>query len=110
MANALGWQLEIFSLILLRSLFEEFVHFDEPVQWRQLLDKVEGNPVLHLIADAVGALTMFVLLGLYYRLQRHQPISEDLDDRAALVFVKKTLALGLFSGYMLIGPDAFWQF
>jgi hypothetical protein len=108
-ANALGQQLEIFSLILLRSSFEELVHFDEPVQWGHLLAKWDGNPVLHLIADAVGALTVFVLLGLYYRMQRHQPISDDLADRASFVAAKKTLALGLLAGYVFIGISGVWR-
>ena len=108
-ANALGLQLEIFSLILLRSSFEELVYFDEPVQWEQLLGKVDGNPVLHLIADAFGALAVFVLLGLYYRMQRHQPITEDVADRASFVAAKKTLALGLLAGYLFIGLNGLWQ-
>ena len=102
-ANALGQQLEILSLILLRGSFEELIHFDEPVQWEGLLGTFGGNPILHLIADAVGALAVFVFLGLYYRMQRHQPISEDANDREAFVTAKKTVGLGLLAGYMLIG-------
>ena len=53
---------------------------------------------------------MFVLPGLYYLLQRHQPISKDLDDRAAFVYAKQTLALELLSWCMLIGVNVFLQF
>ncbi|HKM53752.1 MAG TPA: hypothetical protein VJY33_10105 [Isosphaeraceae bacterium] len=108
-ANALGQQLEILSLILLRSSFEESIHFDEPVQWERFLGKLDGNPILHLIADAVGALAIFVLLGLYYRMQRHQPISEDVSDRASFIAAKKAVALGLLVGYVIIGLGGFRQ-
>jgi len=102
-ANALGQQLEILSLILLRGSFEELIHFDEPVQWEAFVGSVVDNPILHLITDAVGALAVFVLLGFYYRMQRHQPISEDAHDREAFVTAKKMVALGLFAGYVIIG-------
>jgi hypothetical protein len=102
-ANALGQQLEIFSLILLRGSFEELVHFEEPVGWDQFRGGIEGNPVLHLLADAVGALAVFVLLGIYYRAQRHQPISEDASDRSAFIAAKKAVALGLVASYGFIG-------
>jgi hypothetical protein len=102
-ANALGQQLEILSLILLRSTFEELVHFEEPVQWEHSLDRFDGNPIPHLAADAVGALAVFVLLGLYYRMQRHQPISEDAGDRESFIAAKKAVALALLAGYVFIG-------
>lgn len=104
-ANALGQQLEILSLILLRGSFEELIHFDEPVQWEWegLVRTVGGNPILHLIADAVGALAVFVLLGFYYRLQKHQPISKAATDREGFVTAKNTVGLGLLGGYVLIG-------
>jgi hypothetical protein len=102
-ANALGQQLEILSLILLRSSFEELTHFDEPIQWRRFVDTMEGNPILHLIGNAVGALVVFILVGRYYRLQRHQPISDDLTDRASFVSAKKAVAIALLVGYVIIG-------
>ena len=80
-ANGVGQQLEILSLILLRSAFEELIHFDEPVNWEQFVGKFDDNPILHLITDAAGALAIFVLLGIYYRLQRHQPITGDAGER-----------------------------
>ncbi len=107
-ANALGLQLEILALILLRSSFEELIHFEEPVQWEQFVGKLVDNPVLHLISDAVGALGVFVLLGVFYRMQRHQPISEDVSDRASFVAAKKVLALGLLVGYVIIGVGGIW--
>jgi hypothetical protein len=102
-ANALGQQLEILSLILLRSSFEELIHFDEPINWEQFVGKFDDNPLLHLIADASGALAIFVLLGIYYRLQRHQPITGDVDERHSFVAAKKTVALGLLAGFAIIG-------
>jgi hypothetical protein len=102
-ANALGHQLEILSLILLRGSFEELIHFDEPVQWERFSGTFVGNPILHLIANAVGALAVFILLDLYYGMQKHQPISDDAHDREAFVTAKKSVGLGLLAGYVLIG-------
>jgi len=102
-ANALGQQLEILSLILLRSSFEELIHFDEPVNWEQFVGKFDDNPILHLITDAAGALTIFVLLGVYYRLQKHEPITGDAGERHSFIAVKKTVALGLLTGFVIIG-------
>ncbi len=101
-ANSLGQQLEIFSLILLRGSFEELIDLDEPVQWDRLIASAHDNPLLHLAADAFGALIVFVMLGLYYRMQRHQPISQDASDRASFTSAKKIVAIALLAGYVAI--------
>ena len=94
----MGRQLEVYSAILMRSSSEESVHFDEPVQWEHLLGKLDGSLVLGLTAEAVGAPIVFVRIGLYHRLQRHQPISGELADRGSFAAAKNTLTPRLLAG------------
>lgn len=102
-AMSVGTQFEIFSLILLRQTFKEFTAFDEPVTWGQVSDSI-----LHMSSDAVGALLIFVLLGVFYRLQRHQPITTT-EDRVSFIAAKKLIALALLAAFAAIGVhDGWW--
>ncbi len=83
-SEALGKQFEILSLILLRSSFKEFVHFPEPIQWIAFTD-----PIKHILSDSGGALLIFILLGLYYHLQKHQPITRDEEEKSRFITSKK---------------------
>lgn len=104
-ANSVGKQFEILSLILLRETFKGFKAFDEPVTWNQV------EPVLlPMLTDAAGALLIFVAVGFYYRLQRHQPITGDAQARASFIAAKKLIALGLLVAFVLIGVHALDQF
>lgn len=101
-SNAAGTQLEIFSLILLRKSFEAFGHLDEPLSW----ESIRGAAV-QMISDGVGALAIFVILGFYYRLQRHRPASgSDPKDRATFIAAKKVIALLLLAVFVLVGGRA----
>src|SRR5215813_6769650 len=63
--RTLGRQFEILSLILLRQSLKELVHASEPLKWDTL------RPfVWPMVTDAAGAVAVFALVGLFYRLQR----------------------------------------
>lgn len=105
-ANSVGKQIEILSLILLRETFKEFTHFEEPIMWAQV------QPVLTpMVIEAAGALSVFVILGFYYRAQRHRPIVDDAQELNSFITAKKAVALSLLitiisiGGYMLV---RFW--
>ncbi len=100
-SNAAGKQFEIFSLILLRHSFEEFAYIGEPVVWDSARE-----PVLRMLSNGFGALAMFVLLGFYYRAQRHLPLTEDAHDRASFVAAKKLIALVLLAMFGWLGVRA----
>jgi hypothetical protein len=100
-SNAAGKQFEIFSLILLRHSFEEFAYIGEPVVWESA-----RLPVLRMLSDGFGALAIFVLLGFYYRAQRHPPLSDDARDRASFVAAKKLVALVLLAAFVWLGARA----
>lgn len=93
-ANSLGKQFEVFSLILLRQSFKELTGFQEPVRWQQVSESIG-----HMAGDAVGALLLFAAVGLYYRLQQHRPITDDAADRRSFVEAKKLIALVLLVAF-----------
>jgi len=97
-SNAAGKQLEIFSLILLRHAFEVFAHLDEPLRWEQLSPRVP-----EMLSDAAGALAIFVVLGFYYRVQRHKPAPGEVQDRRSFISAKKYIALVLFVVFAVLG-------
>ena len=97
-ANSVGKQIEIFSLILLRETFKEFTGFDEPITWLQ----VEPT-IIDIVAEASGALVVFVILGFYYRMQRHRPITEVEADLARFIRAKKVIALVLLAVFVAVG-------
>lgn len=87
-ADAVGKQFEILSLILLRQSFKEFIYFNEPIQWEQA-----SKPVLHILSDAGGGLIIFLLLGVYYKLQRHRAITLNPIAAANFIASKKLVSL-----------------
>ena len=99
-ANAIGKQIEILSLVLLRSSFKEFshFHFERPLQ-SQLAS------VYKMVADGGGALLVFLLLSLYYGVQRHRAITAT-GEQAGFVQLKQLLALLVLAALLLlIGHD-----
>jgi hypothetical protein len=97
-SESVGKQFEILSLILLRSTFKEFVHFSEPIHWTRL-----SEPIYHILSDAVGALIIFIILGFYYKLQKHQPLFCDEQEKNRFILSKKALALLLLTVFTVIG-------
>jgi hypothetical protein len=103
-ANAAGKQFEIMSLILIRQSFKELSDLPEPIEASQVLDVI---PLI--ISDALGALLIFAALGVYYRLQRHRPITEDVDKRASFVASKKLIGLILLTALVALAVRVVWR-
>lgn len=99
-ANSVGKQFELLSLILLRKAFLEFSTFGEPIMW----DRISG-PLLQLLADAGGALLVFVGVGFFFRIQRHEPITEDEVEEQEFVAAKKLVALLILLAFVVIAVD-----
>lgn len=97
-SSAVGKQIEILSLILLRLSFKQFIYFDEPITWVQ----VQGS-LFPMVSDAVGALLIFVVLGFYYRLQRHIPITADAEDQSNFIAAKRLVALAMLVVFAVVG-------
>lgn len=95
---SVGKQFEILSLILLRHSFKEIVDFSEPLIWAQSL-----KPLMHMLSNAGGGLAIFLLLGLYYKLQQHRAISPNTGVAADFIASKKIVALLLLILFIIIG-------
>ena len=95
---SVGKQLEILSLILIRSAFKEFSHFEEPVIWNNL-----DGPVLKMIADAFGSLIIFVIIGIYYKTQKRIRLTESEEEHQQFKAFKKLVALLLLIVFIIIG-------
>lgn len=102
-ANSMGKQFEIFSLILLRQSFKEFVNFAEPIEWSHV-----GDSVKFILSDAFGGLLIFGLVGVFYYLQKHRRITENAEELASFITAKKLLALTLLLTFIFIGLYDIW--
>jgi len=106
-AIAVGKQLEIMSLILIRQSFKELTYFPEPIVWDLTSGEISRR-VLFIVSDASGALVIFALLVVYFRMQIHQPISSDPDDQSSFVGAKKLIALALLASLVVIAAEVAW--
>jgi hypothetical protein len=104
-ATAVGKQLEIMSLILVRQSFKELSKLSEPIEWSDAV----RDQVLFILSDAFGALAIFAILVVYVRLQRHQPISSDAAERSSFIAAKKLTALALLASLVLIAVHVAWS-
>ena len=86
-ANSIGKQIEILSLVLLRSSFKEFSHYNFQLPLQSQLESV-----YKMVSDGIGALLVFLLLSTYYGVQRHRAITEE-GDRQEFVALKQFIAL-----------------
>jgi hypothetical protein len=55
-----------------------------------------------MVSDATGALLVFVLLGAFYRAQRHRPITSDSAEQRDFAATKKGIGLLLFVALLVI--------
>jgi hypothetical protein len=102
-ADSVGKQFELLALILVRKCFLELAQVAEPISWATTRDHV---PVI--AADLGGSLLIFIAVGLYYRAQRHMPITTGPDDRAGFMAAKKLVALLLMVAFVaLLARDAY---
>lgn len=89
-ADTAGKQFEVFSLILLRRSFKELVEFEhEPIEWTFDMGR---EAVQFVVVDATGALLIFLTLGVFYTLQRHQAITHSAAEQRHFVAQKKAVA------------------
>lgn len=97
-ANALGKQLEILSLILLRASFKEFGQIELPLVWGESQEQI-----LKMLSDGCGSLVVFFLLAYYYRIQKHKPVTANPEEQSRFVSYRKIIALGLLLVFIVVG-------
>lgn len=99
-SRSVGKQFEILSLILLRDAFKELSYFSEPIT----VVGSELTPVLHIQGYGFGALAVFALLGVYYRIQPDKKQGMGLPhDLFRFVAAKKGIALLLLFTFVALG-------
>lgn len=104
-ANSIGKQIEILSLILLRSSFKEFSHYNFQLPLQSQLESV-----YKMVADGVGALLVFLLISVYYGIQRHRSITQE-GDKQQFVLLKQFIALLVLITLLgMYGYDVFHMF
>ncbi|MDX1373569.1 MAG: hypothetical protein R3321_13940, partial [Nitrososphaeraceae archaeon] len=59
--------------------------------------------LLPMITDACGALIIFIIIGYYYKLQRHERITQSETDQSQFINFKKVVALMLLITFIVIG-------
>lgn len=108
-AGSLAIQLEIFALILLRKSFEELKHFEEPLDLHELsptlASTAEGEAILNMGADALGALIVFAGLVVFRNLQRHRPITLSESEQDRFVASKKSVSLLMLVGTAFLAVE-----
>ncbi|MFN8429352.1 MAG: hypothetical protein U0V04_05185 [Spirosomataceae bacterium] len=97
-ANSIGKQYEILSLILLRSAFEEFAHYNFHENFKHNLPEI-----LKMFSDGAGALIIFGLTLIFYAFQKHRQITMEPGDKEIFVRLKKVVASGVFLSFIFIG-------
>lgn len=98
-SRSVGKQFEILSLILLRDAFKELSHFAEPITLG-----TELTQVYHILGYGFGALAVFALLGVYYRIQPAKKQDMGMPhDLFRFVAAKKGIALLLLGTFVTLG-------
>jgi len=97
-ADSVGKQFEIVSLILLRNSFKEMGHLPLETAWNAttLLD------LLPLLADALGAVVIFLITGLFYKAQKHVRITSSSEEQLNFIVLKKLVAVALLATFGLL--------
>jgi len=81
-------QLQILSLILLRDAFKIFGTFPNDYQISSLYEKVG-----YMFTDAFGALTIFAIIILIRKLDKHRTFFHEIDLQESFITAKKIIGL-----------------
>jgi hypothetical protein len=103
-SRSVGKQFEILSLILIRNAFKELSYFGEPLGYEGNIDKI-----LHILASGFGALLIFALLGIYYKVQRRGEDDSRSIDLFGFVASKKAISLLLLVSFINMGGYSVYQ-
>ena len=98
-ADAVGKQFEIISLLLLRDAFKEFGHYLGDLTW----DVGFLYELLPIVSDAFGAILIFLITGLFYRAQRHIRITQSYEEQRGFVAIKKLISIYLTVSFIGLG-------
>jgi hypothetical protein len=97
---SVGRQLEILSLILLRNVFKQISHLNEPLVWSDF-----SGEIGHLAAVCASALSIFAMVTLFYRIKKEEGFPGADTDKHLFIVAKKAVALGLLAAFHFILID-----
>lgn len=97
-ARSVGKQFEFLSLIFLRDGFKEFSHLKGDFSWENL-----QTPLTNMVVYSFGAILIFSIIGLVYKLQKHIKLTNTEDEQTQFASFKKLLALLLLGAFGVIG-------
>ncbi|RFP66502.1 hypothetical protein D0N36_03910 [Hymenobacter lapidiphilus] len=98
-ADSVGKQFEVVSLILLRESFKELGHLPVELAW----DTAILLELLPILTDALGAVAIFLIIGLFYRIQHHTRITSSVEEQQDFVRLKKLVASLLLFAFLATG-------
>ena len=96
-ANSIGKQIEILSLVLLRSSFKEFSHYNF-----QLTIQSQLQSVYKMMSDGISSIAIFLLLSFYYGIQQHKSITADGSDKEEFIMLKKVISFLVFIALIIL--------
>ncbi len=88
LADSVGKQFEIMSLIIIRYLFE---HIDKYLKITNF--KTDFSEILELFCVTVSALFLYLFIKIFYDIQPHKPITADPTNRRNFIRIKKIFAV-----------------
>ena len=97
-ANSVGKQFELLSLIFLRDGFKEFSHFGTNLEWSLIKDSFTN-----MMIYGFGAVIVFAVIGLNKSLQKHIKLTTTEEEQVQFIRLKKMLALMLLVAFMIVG-------
>ena len=97
-AKSVGKQFELLSLIFLRDGFKEFSHIGSNFSWQ-----TTKEPLLYMMIYGIGAIAIFSIMGVTYKLQKHIKITSIEDDQEQFIRLKKLLAMLLLGAFVFVG-------
>ena len=100
-ANSVGKQFELLSLIFLRDAFKEFSHFGYNLEWMQIKESF-----INMMIYGFGAIIIFSIIGWNNKIQRHIKLTSTEEEQTQFIRFKKLLALALLVAFLAIG---FWD-
>ncbi|MGJ3240932.1 MAG: hypothetical protein ACFE0Q_19645 [Anaerolineae bacterium] len=104
-SRSIGVQFELLSLILLRDVFKQFTYFAEPLEWAPIADQMPA-----MVVDAAAALLIFLVLQIYYGIQKSYAITSDETDKESFVNSKKAIAIALLLIFVGVGLVDMWRY
>ena len=97
-ANSVGKQFELLSLIFLRDAFKEFSHFGTNLDWFEIKDSL-----INMLIYGFGAIVVFSIIGLNNKIQKHIKLTTTEEEQTQFIRLKKLLALALLIAFAIIG-------